>query len=160
MGQWGSLASATRRPTLKVAMADRVSSFVRSKIMKSVRTRDTGPELFLRKALHRLGFRFRVHVRLLPGKPDLVFPARKAVIFVHGCFWHGHACRWGRLPKSRPQYWGPKIQTNRSRDARALRKLRRTGWRALVVWECQLRDLESSLPRILKFLKRPQRKTH
>ena len=127
--------------------------------MKSVGTRDTGPELLLRKALHRLGYRYRLHVKALPGRPDLAFPRRRKVIFVHGCFWHGHSCRWGRLPKSRTEYWGPKIATNCSRDRRTLRKVRAAGWQPLVVWQCEIRHLERVLPRVVKFLKTPTEKT-
>ena len=120
--------------------------------MSSVRTRDTGPELALRKSLHRLGWRYRTNVPALPGRPDLVFPALRKIVFVHGCFWHGHSCRWGRLPQSRPEYWQPKIAANRTRDARVLRKLRRSGWSVLVVWQCQLRQLDKSMARVLRFL--------
>lgn len=127
--------------------------------MKSVGTHSTGPEMVLRKALHRLGYRYRLHPKTLPGRPDLVFPRRKKVIFVHGCFWHGHSCRWGKLPKSRPEYWSPKIATNCSRDRRTLRKVRAAGWQPLVVWQCEIRDMERVLPRVLKFLKTPNKKT-
>jgi len=133
-------------------MADRVSAKQRTKIMASVGTHDTGPELLLRKALHRLGYRYRTHYRKLPGKPDVAFPRLRKVIFVHGCFWHGHRCRWGRLPKSRLEYWGPKIAANRARDRRVIRALRRSGWEVLVVWQCELRDPERLLPRVLVFL--------
>jgi DNA mismatch endonuclease (patch repair protein) len=141
-------------------MPDRVSPLVRSKIMASVGTSDTGPELALRKSLHRLGWRYRTNVSALPGRPDLVFPAFRKIVFVHGCFWHGHSCRWGRLPQSRPEYWQPKIAANRSRDARVLRKLRRSGWSVLVVWQCQLRQLDKTIARVIRFLqkKRPARR--
>jgi DNA mismatch endonuclease (patch repair protein) len=144
-------------------MADRVSAKQRSKIMASVGTRDTGPELLLRKALYRLGYRYRTHYRKLPGKPDVVFPRWRKAIFIHGCFWHGHGCRWGRLPKSRLEYWRPKIAANRSRDRRAARAIRRSGWDVLVVWQCELRKLERVLPCVLAFLnvvqkKRPERR--
>ncbi|MBI2512021.1 MAG: DNA mismatch endonuclease Vsr [Opitutae bacterium] len=133
-------------------MADRVSAKTRSRIMASVGTRDTGPEVALRKRLHSLGYRYRTHSRSLPGKPDIVFPRLHKVIFVHGCFWHGHRCRWGRLPKSRVDYWTAKIRLNRQRDRRVTAKLRRREWRALVVWQCQIRDIERTLPRIVRFL--------
>jgi DNA mismatch endonuclease (patch repair protein) len=144
-------------------MTDFVTAKQRSKIMASVGTRDTGPELLLRKSLHRLGYRYRTHYRKLPGKPDIAFPRLKKAIFVHGCFWHGHRCRWGRLPKSRLEYWKPKIAVNKARDRRAIRAIRRTGWDILVVWQCELRDLERILPRVLTFLgdgnkKRPKRR--
>lgn len=136
-------------------MGDRVSKTTRSRIMASVATHDTGPEIVLRKALHALGFRYTTHSRTLPGRPDIVFPRLRKVIFVHGCFWHGHRCRWGRLPKSRLDYWGPKIAANRDRDTRTLRSVRRAGWRALVIWQCQIRNLDKALPRVLKFLRSP-----
>lgn len=134
---------------------DRVTVTVRSKIMSSVGTRDTGPEMLLRRSLHRLGYRYRTNSRTLPGKPDLVFPARRKAIFVHGCFWHGHGCRWGRPPKSRPEYWAPKIAANRLRDTRVLRQLRREGWSTLIVWQCELRMLERALAKAVRFLEKP-----
>lgn len=121
--------------------------------MASVGTRNTGPEVTLRKALHALGFRYVTNSRALPGRPDIVFPRLRKAIFVHGCFWHGHHCRWGKLPKSRLDYWTAKIVGNRARDARALRALRRQDWRVLVVWQCQIRNLDRTLPRVLKFLR-------
>jgi DNA mismatch endonuclease (patch repair protein) len=133
-------------------MVDRVSKATRSTIMASVSTHDTGPEIILRKALHALGFRYRTNYAALPGKPDIVFPKLRKVIFVHGCFWHGHACRWGRLPKSRLHYWAPKIAANHARDVRVLRLIKGEGWKALVVWQCQIRNLDKALPRVLKFL--------
>jgi DNA mismatch endonuclease (patch repair protein) len=134
-------------------MADKFSKKVRSKIMASVRTKNTGPELALRKLLHALGYRYRLHSRALPGSPDLVFPAAHKVIFVHGCFWHGHGCRWGRLPKSRKGYWVPKIAGNRTRDRRVIRQLRKAGWNSLVVWECDLRSqTKKGLNQAVRFL--------
>lgn len=134
-------------------MADRVSAKVRSRIMASVGTRGTGPELAVREALRRHGFRFRTNDTNLPGRPDLVFPQRKRIILVHGCFWHGHRCRGGRLPKSRLDYWKPKIEANRERDRRTVRALRCAGWKVLVVWQCHVRNLACHLPRILGFLR-------
>lgn len=133
-------------------MSDRVSKATRSRIMASVATHNTGPEIVLRKALFRMGFRYVTHKKNLPGRPDLVFPRLRKAIFVHGCFWHGHHCKWGRLPKSRLDYWGPKIDGNRRRDSRAVRSLRRQGWSVLVVWQCQIRNVEKALPRVVKFL--------
>lgn len=126
--------------------------------MASVGTRDTGPELKLRKELHRLGYRYATHRADLPGKPDLVFPSRGKVIFVHGCFWHGHTCRWGRLPKSRSEYWELKIAANRKRDVSVANKARRMGWSVLIVWQCQLRNFDGALERIARFLGRPNPK--
>lgn len=134
---------------------DRVSAKVRSKIMSSVRTHDTAPELLLRKRLHRLGFRYTTHAQDLSGRPDLVFPRLKKAVFVHGCFWHGHKCRWGRLPKSRSEYWTPKIAKNHARDLRVVRKLRRSGWGVITVWQCQLKkDADSVIERVATFLTR------
>lgn len=147
-----------KRTATVPGMADRVSAKTRSKIMASVGTRDTGPELTLRKALHHLGYRYCVNYAKLPGRPDLVFPKLGKAIFVHGCFWHGHCCRWGRLPKSRPEYWKPKIAANRTRDRRVLRAIRRLGWETLTVWQCQLRDLERAMTRVVRFLCAPNKK--
>lgn len=121
--------------------------------MASVGTKDTKPEMALRRALFALGYRYRLHSRHLPGRPDLVFPARKKAIFVHGCFWHGHGCRWGRLPKSRPEYWEPKIEANKDRDTRSLAGLAALGWSALVVWQCELREIERVIERVEEFLR-------
>lgn len=134
-------------------MADHVTVERRSYIMSKVGQKNTKPELALRRALHGLGYRFRLHRRDLPGSPDIVFPSRTKVVFVHGCFWHGHGCRWGRLPKSRPEYWQPKIETNKERDRRALTELQEAGWEPLVVWQCELRDLEGAVGRVEGFLK-------
>lgn len=120
---------------------DTVSAEVRSRIMASIRGRDTTPELVVRSTLHRLGFRFRIHTRTLPGSPDVVLAKHRAVIFVHGCFWHAHRCRAGRkAPKTNAAFWQAKRDGNRARDRRVVRALRRAGWRVLVLWECQLRD--------------------
>jgi len=108
--------------------------------MKSVGVRDTGPERTVRSALHRAGFRFRLHRRDLPGKPDIVLPSKRVAIFVHGCFWHGHGCAKGKLPKSRLEYWKPKISANAARDKRNVRELSKLGWRTLTVWQCELAD--------------------
>ena len=107
--------------------------------MSLVRSKNTGPELAVRRLVHSLGYRYRLHRRDLPGVPDLVFPARRAVIFVHGCFWHRHA-NCGRVPKSRLSYWLPKLNRNRTRDRRHVKALARDGWRTLVIWECEVRD--------------------
>lgn len=133
-------------------MTDHVGSQRRSKIMASIGTKDTKPEMIVRRSLHRLGFRYRLHSRELPGSPDLVFPALKKVVFVHGCFWHGHDCRWGKLPKSNTTYWQKKIQTNRKRDIRNLVDLRALGWGAYTIWQCELREKEKAIERIVEFL--------
>lgn len=107
--------------------------------MAGIRGKDTAPEMALRSGLHRLGFRFRLHVRKLPGRPDLVFPKRHAVIFVHGCFWHGHTCPLFKWPGSRVDFWRAKIEANRVRDEAAITTLQAEGWRVLTVWECALK---------------------
>lgn len=122
---------------------DRITPEQRSAVMASIRSRDTKPEMLVRRVAHALGYRFRLHSRSVPGSPDLVFARLRAVVFVHGCFWHRHTCATGRkVPKSRLEYWGPKLARNAARDKRTLRTLRRDGWRVLVIWECQTRDAE------------------
>lgn len=107
--------------------------------MAKIRSKDTKPELWLRRRLHAEGFRYRLHDRKLPGKPDLVFPGRRKVILVNGCFWHGHDCPVGaRLPKTNTEFWAEKRRRNQDRDLRQQEELRQLGWRTLVVWECQV----------------------
>ena len=113
----------------------------RRKIMQSVGTVHTGPEMVVRQNLYALGYRYRLHRKDLPGKPDIVFAKKRKVIFVNGCFWHGHGCPKGRLPKSRLDYWGPKIERNRQRDREIESALRLRGWDVLTVWQCELKDL-------------------
>ncbi len=120
-------------------MPDIVSREVRSRMMSGIRGKNTKPEMLLRRGLHALGFRFRLHDRKLPGCPDLVFPKYNAVIFVHGCFWHGHDCHLFRMPSTRTEFWQTKIARNRSVDQRAIRKLDSLGLRYAVVWECALK---------------------
>ena len=120
--------------------------------MRAVKTKDTGAEMAVRRLLHSLGYRYRLHRRSLPGTPDLVFPSRRAAIFVHGCFWHQHACPRGRHPKTRRDYWVPKLQQNRERDRRQQRRLQEMGWRTLVVWECQIPIQTLLVQRIRDFL--------
>jgi DNA mismatch endonuclease (patch repair protein) len=109
--------------------------------MARVRKVDTKPELIVRRALHAMGYRFRLHRRDLPGTPDIVLPARRKVIFVHGCFWHQHGCKLaGRLPQTREDYWGPKLKRNRERDQLAQRALTAARWEALTIWECETKD--------------------
>lgn len=114
------------------------TSAERSANMARIRSKDTKPEMLVRRALHGLGFRFRLHVRHLPGRPDIVLPKYRAVIQVKGCFWHGHTCRDGRLPKSNREYWVPKLLKNRERDIANDRKLRRLGWSVHNLWECRV----------------------
>jgi DNA mismatch endonuclease, patch repair protein len=119
-----------------------MSAATRSDIMRAVRSRDTSPEMIVRRLAHSLGYRYRLHRRDLPGSPDLVFPSRRKLIFVQGCFWHGHACaRGARAPKTNAAYWSAKISRNETRDAEQQALLARDGWRLLIVWECQTRDL-------------------
>ncbi|SOE59068.1 T/G mismatch-specific endonuclease [Burkholderia sp. YR290] len=120
--------------------------------MRRIRSRDTAPEIQIRKIAHRLGFRFRLHRRDLPGKPDLVFPSRKKVIFVHGCFWHQHSCSEGRVPSSNSSYWAPKLARNVERDTAALQALASLGWSTLVIWECELRNEVVLVDKIQAFL--------
>lgn len=122
---------------------DVVSREKRSTIMARIRPTDTKPELVVRRLLHSLGYRFRLHRRDLPGSPDLAFPGRRKIVFVHGCFWHQHrGCRFAYRPKSNTEFWAEKFAANRRRDRRAIRKLRASGWDSLVVWECELADLK------------------
>ncbi|NNJ27454.1 very short patch repair endonuclease [Alienimonas chondri] len=140
-------------------MADSVDPAVRSAIMRAVRAENTAPEMTVRKLAHRLGLRFRLHRRDLPGTPDLVFPGPKKVVFVHGCFWHRHphpACRRGRsTPATRVDYWQAKFDRNVRRDRRVQRQLREAGWGVMVVWECQTKaaGLERLAGRLQRFVK-------
>ncbi len=134
-------------------MNDRFSSELRSAIMSRIRSNDTGPELSVRRFLHANGYRYRLHRKDLPGKPDIVFPSRRCALFVHGCFWHGHHCQQGvNQPKSRKEYWVPKISKNRLRDERAVEMLQDQGWRVLVLWECEIRQVQVAQNRIVTFL--------
>lgn len=125
----------------------------RSEVMRAVKGRDTGPELKIRKALHARGFRYRLNDKTLPGSPDLVFPRHRAILFVHGCFWHGHDCaRGSRLPKTNVKYWREKIARNAKRDAEACAALRRMGWRVKISWECDLQDAGRAARKIAGWL--------
>ena len=151
----GCVGSRLLHEGLLDLMADSLSPEERSQRMSLVRGKDTKPEMIIRSLLHRSGYRYRLHVRDLPGSPDLVFPSRKKVVFVHGCFWHRHACRLGaRLPKSRVGFWRSKLEANRRRDLRTRRRLRRAGWRVLVIWECQIQKwtAERMLAKLRSFL--------
>lgn len=111
--------------------------------MRAIKGKGTKPEMTVRRMLHAMGYRYRLHCRDLPGTPDIVFPGRRKVVCVHGCFWHQHdaeGCRGARVPKARRDYWGPKLDRNRERDARSVAELTRLGWDVLVVWECWLKD--------------------
>ncbi len=128
---------------------DTVDQAKRSWIMSRVRGKDTTPERRVRSLVHRLGYRFRLHRRSLPGCPDLVFPARRVALFVHGCFWHGHPCARGdRLPSTNAAYWKNKIDSNKARHQRHVRDLSELGWQVLVVWECETKDLDALRSRL------------
>ncbi len=125
----------------------------RSAVMARVKGKDTKPELKLRRLAHALGYRFRLHRKDLPGSPDLVFPGRRKVIFVHGCFWHGHDCpRGARQPKQNAEYWSAKIARNRQRDAAAQAALAEAGWKIDVIWECEMKELDALAARLTAFL--------
>ena len=133
---------------------DVLSPKERSYCMSRIRKYDTIPELAVRRIIHRLGYRFRLYRTDLPGCPDIVLPRHKKVIFVHGCWWHRHNCRYGRrVPKSRQDYWLPKLRRNKERHRRNVRMLRKQGWQVLTVWECQVKNAEKLTPRIASFLK-------
>ena len=132
-------------------MSDVFSPEKRSKVMSRIRSVDTAPEITVRRALHHIGYRYRLHDKKLPGKPDVVLPKYRTVVQVRGCFWHGHGCKRSFTPKSRKHYWLPKLRMNKSRDRRNDRDLRRMGWRVLVVWECRCtteRGLKNEVRRI------------
>jgi len=132
---------------------DSISAADRSKNMSRIRSKDTKPEMHMRRMVHALGYRYSLHRRDLPGAPDMVFPSRKKVILVHGCFWHQHkGCIDGRLPKSREDYWLPKLRRNVERDRRNIRKLRRSGWKVMKVWECEVLGSENLQKRLIQFL--------
>lgn len=132
---------------------DNLSRDDRRRTMQRVTAKNTKPEMVVRRLTHALGYRYRLHRSDLPGKPDLVFPSRRAVIFVHGCWWHCHTCkRAQRTPKTNTQYWNEKRSRNRRRDQRVQRQLRRQGWRVMVVWECQLPQPLRLGERIQRFL--------
>lgn len=121
---------------------DIVTQEQRSRMMSGIRSKDTKPERIVRSTLHRMGYRFRLHRRDLPGRPDMVLPRHQTVLFVHGCFWHRHpGCKFAYSPKTRTAFWENKFAQNVKRDRAAIRKLRRSGWRVIVIWECKTRDL-------------------
>ena len=133
-------------------MADVFSAEKRSAVMSAIRSKDTKPEIAIRSALHRLGYRFRLHVSTMPGRPDIVLPRYATAIQIRGCFWHGHTCPDGHLPNSRRDYWIPKLSKNQNRDRRNDSKLRRSGWSLLIVWECQCTP--SKLSKTIKRIER------
>lgn len=143
-------------------MTDVLTREQRHRNMSHIRSRDTTPEMIIRRGLHARGFRFRLQDRRLPGRPDLVLKRYQAVIFVHGCFWHGHDCPIFRLPETRCDYWVGKINSNRNRDIRVMEALLKSGWRVAIVWECSLRgrarlDGETPVERCAQFLRSDDR---
>lgn len=135
---------------------DTLTPAERSALMSRIRGTNTKPELAVRRALHALGYRYRIHVRGLPGKPDLVFRSRKTAIFVHGCFWHRHGCKKTSTPKSRQDYWNAKFTANVERDKRHAEQLAADGWRVFVAWECEIEKDETLMPRLVEFLGPPR----
>ena len=134
-------------------MVDTVSPEVRSRIMAQVKSKGMKPEMKVRRLLHGLGYRYRLHRPDLPGRPDLVFPSRRKVIFVNGCFWHYHrGCERVRVPATNRDYWVGKLEGNRDRDERNLAALEKLGWSVMTAWECELRDMETSTVRLVEFL--------
>lgn len=138
-------------------MADIVDTVTRSRMMSGIRNKNTQPELLIRRALHQQGFRFRLHAKDLPGRPDLVFPRLNAAIHVHGCFWHAHDCDLFKMPSTRHEWWKAKIYGNRARDERVAAELAAAGWRTMTIWECALKgkqppQLEKVVERIVRWL--------
>jgi DNA mismatch endonuclease, patch repair protein len=130
---------------------DKLTQQRRSANMRQIRSKDTAPELAIRRIAHGMGYRYRLHRKDLPGKPDLTFPGRKKVVFLHGCFWHQHqGCREGRLPRTHAEYWGPKLAHNCERDALAVSKLKALGWDVLTLWECEVEKDPTSVSRRLR----------
>ena len=134
-------------------MADVFTRAKRSAIMSRITGKNTNPEIIVRKLIHSLGYRFRLHIKDLPGKPDLVLPRHKKIIFVNGCFWHGHAgCNRAALPETNAEFWATKILNNKQRDVRVIRMLRRRGWQVLTIWQCQTNDHAELADRLTPFL--------
>jgi DNA mismatch endonuclease (patch repair protein) len=124
----------------------------RRRIMQAVKQKNTGPELAVRKLLYSHGYRYRLHRRDLPGRPDIALGPKHKAIFVHGCFWHGHDCPKGQLPKSKLNYWGPKIEANKERDRRNQRELEELGWDVMTIWQCELANTQALWVRIQEFV--------
>lgn len=120
-------------------MTDVVDKATRSRMMSGIKGKNTHPEIYIRRRLHSMGFRFRLHVKDIPGKPDIVFPRYRALISIHGCFWHGHNCRYFKYPKTNPEFWASKIGGTRERDIRNQNAQQEYGWRQLIIWECAIR---------------------
>jgi DNA mismatch endonuclease (patch repair protein) len=141
---------------VKVIMTDRVGSEQRSRMMAAVHPANTKPELYVRRRLFAAGYRFRLHAKALPGKPDIVLPRFRIVVFVHGCFWHGHSCRRGKRPASNVEFWETKIDGNIRRDRKNRVALKEVGWSAVVVWQCRLEGATQALLKRLTILRAAQ----
>lgn len=138
-------------------MIDIVGPAKRSEMMAGIKRYDTKPEMKVRRYLHSLGFRYVLHKKELPGKPDIVFPKHRAVVFVHGCFWHSHeGCKYAAVPKTREAFWSDKLKSNQVRDRKVVRELLDSGWRVLIVWECALRSSNCELHSVVAFLNSKQ----
>ena len=137
---------------VRLASVDSLTPQQRSTVMAAVRGENTRPELLVRHLLFGLGYRYRLHAKNLPGRPDIVFRSRRCAVFVNGCFWHGHDCRRSSIPTSNVEFWRRKIDGNRERDRRVLKELRRAGWRVLTVWQCQTKDQIRLQHRLCRFL--------
>ncbi|EPD2618224.1 TPA: very short patch repair endonuclease [Pseudomonas aeruginosa] len=132
---------------------DRLSVEQRSRLMSRVKGKNTAPELVVRRLVFGMGYRYRLHLKNLPGRPDLAFLGRKKVIFVNGCFWHGHTgCRYGQLPKTRLEYWQDKIERNKKRDEENIYSLETSGWQVLTIWQCELRNIEHLREKLSNFM--------
>ncbi|MEQ8694437.1 MAG: very short patch repair endonuclease [Gammaproteobacteria bacterium] len=155
--QGSALPWKLRRGTQSLAIAemempDTLTPEQRSERMSRIRAKDSKAEMAVRRLVHRMGYRYRLHKARLPGKPDLVFSGRKKIIFVHGCFWHRHDCKLGRLPKTRLDFWLPKLEKNKARDCANQRALSALGWKCLVIWECEIKGLEALQESLARFL--------
>lgn len=137
-------------------MVDTRTPEQRRRIMQAVKTENTGPEWIVRRFLHSRGYRYRLHPKSLPGRPDIVLPGRRLAIFVHGCFWHSHDCPKGRAPKSKLDYWGPKLEANRERDVRKASELQAQGWTVLTIWQCETTNEALLVEKLLPLLTREQ----
>lgn len=134
-------------------MMDKLSKRQRSELMARVRNKNTKPEVLVRKLVHGLGYRYRLHKKELPGKPDLAFIGKRKVVFVHGCFWHGHNCKSGKnIPSTNQDYWINKLKNNKLRDTKNQRELKKAGWDYLIIWECELKDMKKVRIKIISFL--------
>jgi DNA mismatch endonuclease (patch repair protein) len=143
-----------RKEKNEIENTDVFSPEKRSEVMSKIGSKNSRPELLVRSALHKLGYRFRLHSKDLPGKPDIVLPKYRTAIFIHGCFWHQHeSCRYGHLPRSNLEYWGPKLKRNKERDVKNQAELKKLGWKVLVIWECQIsKNLIKAVQEIHKIL--------